>query len=149
MEDLFMASSRSNDRVLTLAAEVVSAYVGHNAIPMADVPALIRLVQGTFRAIGEGTAANQPAVPSMAPTPPVPVNKTVTRDYIISLEDGRPYRSLRRHLGTRGLTPEQYRRKWGLPANYPMVAPSFSAQRSEIAQRIGLGRTDRAAVAKA
>ncbi|MGY2051806.1 MucR family transcriptional regulator [Methylobacterium sp. JK268] len=140
-----MAIVRSNDRVLTLTAEVVSAFVRGNAIRAADVPDLIKLVEGTLRAM----AAGQPAVPVTAPTPAVAIKGTVTRDYIISLEDGRPYRSLRRHLGTRGLTPEQYRRKWGLPPDYPMVAPGYSARRSEIALRIELGRAGQEAVAKA
>ncbi|GJE02496.1 MucR family transcriptional regulator [Methylobacterium isbiliense] len=145
-----MASARSNDDVLTLTAEVVSAYVRGNAIRAADVLDLIRLVEGALRAIVAGPAANQPAASATAPTPPVAIKKTVTPEYIVSLEDGRPYRSLRRHLGTRGLTPEQYRQKWGLPPDYPMVAPSYSARRSEIALRIGLGsRAGQEAVAKA
>ncbi|KMO42993.1 MucR family transcriptional regulator [Methylobacterium variabile] len=144
-----MATERSNDRVLTLTAEVVSAYVRGNAIRAADVADLIKLVEGTFQAIVAGPAANQPAASATALTPPVAIKKTVTPEYIVSLEDGRPYKSLRRHLGTRGLTPEQYRRKWGLPPDYPMVAPSYSARRAEIALRTGLGRAGQEAVAKA
>ena len=144
-----MATARSNDDVLTLTAEVVSAYVRGNAIRAADVVDLIKLVEGTLRAIVAGPAADQPTASATALTPPVAIKKTVTPEYIVSLEDGRPYRSLRRHLGTRGLTPEQYRLKWGLPPDYPMVAPSYSARRSEIALRIGLGRVGQEAVAKA
>jgi predicted transcriptional regulator len=74
------------------------------------------------------------------PTPPVPIKKSITPDYLISLEDGKRYKSLKRHLAGRGLTPEQYREKWGLPWDYPMVAPTYSAQRSELARSLGLGR---------
>ncbi len=72
--------------------------------------------------------------------PPVPIKKSVTTGYLISLEDGRQYKSLKRHLSGRGLTPDQYREKWGLPANYPMVAPEYAAKRSELARSLGLGR---------
>jgi predicted transcriptional regulator len=75
------------------------------------------------------------------PVPPVPIKKTVTPDHIVSLEDGRPYKSLKRHLSGRGLTPEHYRQKWGLPSDYPMVAANYAAQRSELAKSIGLGRS--------
>jgi predicted transcriptional regulator len=79
-------------------------------------------------------------------TPAVPIKKSVTPDYIISLEDGHKYKSLKRHLSTRGMTPDDYRAKWGLPRDYPMVAASYSAQRSQLAKSLGLGQTSRSAV---
>jgi len=83
--------------------------------------------------------------PVEAPSPAVPVKKSITPDHLISLEDGKRYKSLRRHLSTRGLTPEQYREKWGLPRDYPMVAPNYSKQRSELAKSAGLGQMRRKA----
>jgi predicted transcriptional regulator len=81
-------------------------------------------------------------------TPPVPIRKSVTPDHIISLEDGKAYKSLKRHLTTRGLTPVEYRQKWGLPSDYPMVAPNYAAQRSELAKATGLGQQRRRAAAE-
>ncbi|ACL58591.1 MucR family transcriptional regulator [Methylobacterium nodulans] len=129
-------------KLITLAADLVSAYVANNSVPAAGLPDLISVVHGSLAALG------QPAAPKPEPlVPPVPIKKTVTPDYLISLEDGRQYKSLKRHLSTRGLTPEEYRRKWGLPYDYPMVAANYAAQRSELAKSIGLGR-NRAAAAK-
>jgi predicted transcriptional regulator len=120
---------------ITFAADIVAAYVSHNNVPVGELPALIQSVHDQLVKLG------QPATPEREPlVPPVPIKKTVTPDSIISLEDGKPYKSLRRHLGRRGLTPEQYRQKWSLPPDYPMVAANYAAQRSELAKSIGLGR---------
>ncbi|MGY2050425.1 MucR family transcriptional regulator [Methylobacterium sp. JK268] len=120
---------------IDLTAELVAAYVSNNPLPQGELPAL---VEGVHRALS-GLAA--PKSPEAArPVPPVPIRKTVTPDAIISLEDGKPYKSLKRHLRTRGLTPEAYRAKWDLPADYPMVAANYAAQRSELAKASGLGR---------
>ncbi len=117
-------------------ADIVSAFVANNAVPIADLPGLIASTHAAL------VALDQPAPPAAEPLVPiVPIRKTVTPDHIISLEDGKPYKSLKRHLSTRGLTPEQYRQKWGLSADYPMVAASYAAQRSELAKSIGLGQT--------
>lgn len=117
-----------------LAANLVGAYLQRNAVPAAELPGLIASVHGALAGLG------QPAAPTAEPlTPPVPIRKTVTPDAIISLEDGKPYRTLKRHLAGRGLTPEAYRAKWGLPPNYPMTAANYAAQRSELAKRSGLG----------
>jgi predicted transcriptional regulator len=125
-----------------LAAGIVAAYVQHNALPAADLPGLIASVHGALAGLA------QPAAPVAEPLiPPVPIRKTVTPDAIISLEDGKPYRTLKRHLAGRGLTPEQYRQKWGLPVDYPMVAANYAAQRSELAKTNGLGRKPKLAVA--
>lgn len=119
-----------------LAAEIVSAYVSNNPVRQADLPDLIRSV---FSALG-GLAGDQKPQEAASPTPPVSIRKSVTPDYIISLEDGKQYRSLKRHLTSRGLTPDEYRAKWGLPASYPMVAPSYAQMRSDLAKSVGLGQ---------
>lgn len=122
-----------------LTAEVVAAYVAHNAVQKNDIGALIASVHASL------VGLSSPAVPAQAekPTPPIAIKKSIGDDYIISMEDGRRYKSLKRHLSGRGLTPEQYREKWGLPIDYPMVAPSYARQRSELAKSMGLGRQRR------
>ncbi|MGF3025563.1 MucR family transcriptional regulator [Methylobacterium aquaticum] len=127
-----------------LAAGIVAAYVSNNAVPVSDLPDLIASVHGALAKLG---APAEPEV--IRPVPPVPLKKTVTPDYLISLEDGRQYRTLKRHLAGRGLTPEEYRQKWGLPPDYPMVAPNYAAQRSDLAKRSGLGRSRLRAVPEA
>ncbi len=131
----------STPNYVALAADIVSAYVSNNSVTVADLPPLIGSVHAALQSVGN------PARPQDAakPIPAVPVRKSITPDFLISLEDGKQYKSLKRHLATRGLTPEQYRAKWGLPADYPMVAPNYSAQRSELARSLGLGRPPGAA----
>ena len=124
---------------IELAADIVSAFVSNNAVPSAELPALIANVHSALAKVANG----QTEKPTEAPVPPVPIKKSITPDFLISLEDGRRYKSLRRHLATRGLTPEQYREKWGLPRDYPMVAPNYAKQRSELAKAIGLGQLPR------
>lgn len=136
------------NQMIDLAANIVSAYVSRNNVPASELPNLITATHAALMKLG------QPVGPVEAekPTPPVPIRRTVTPDHIISLEDGKPYKTLKRHLAGRGLTPEQYRQKWGLPPDYPMVAASYAAQRSELAKSSGLGqsrRDDRAAQARA
>ncbi|WP_046864772.1 MucR family transcriptional regulator [Microvirga massiliensis] len=126
----------SSRNVIELTAEIVSAFVSNNSVSAADLPALIGSLHATLQQIGN--PAQKPDEPK--PVPAVPVKKSITPDYLISLEDGKPYKSLKRHLTHLGLTPEQYRKKWGLPVNYPMVAPSYTAKRSELAKRMGLGQ---------
>lgn len=121
----------------SMTADVVSAYVSNNAVQIGELPALIDSVHSALRT---AATAAQPAAAREAPTPPIPIKKTVTPDYIISLEDGKRYRTLRRHLSGRGLTPEQYRTKWGLSPDYPMVAANYSQRRSELARALGLGQ---------
>ena len=122
----------------TLTAEVVSAYVAHNAVRAADLPELISSVHGTL----QGLNVPQQAEPEKR-EPPVSIRKSLTPDFLISLEDGKRYKSLKRHLTGRGLSPEQYREKWGLPRDYPMVAPNYAKQRSELAKALGLGQLRR------
>src|SRR5215207_7467742 len=122
-----------------LTAELVSAYVSHNALPASDLPSLIDAVHTTLRQVSSSKAEQ----PTEMPKPPVPIKTSITSDYLISLEDGKPYRSLTRHLAKRGLTPDAYRRKWGLPPSYPMVAPNYAQRRSELAKALGLGQQRR------
>jgi predicted transcriptional regulator len=117
-----------------LTAHVVSSYVANNAVHRADLPTMIATVYGALH----GLAAPKPAeLPKQQPA--VSVKKSVTADFLISLEDGKPYKSLKRHLTKLGLTPAEYREKWGLPRDYPMVAASYAQRRSELAKSIGLG----------
>ena len=124
---------------LELATDLVSTYVSHNSLPRSDLPSLIDVVPAAMRQVSSGKAEQ----PEEAPRPPVPIRKSITPDYLISLEDGKPYRSLTRHLAKRGLTPEAYRQKWSLPPTYPMVAPGYSKRRSELARALGLGQRRR------
>ena len=134
--------------LITLTSEIVAAYVTNNAVAAADLPSLIA---NTYRAVQSAGKPVAPPAPTL--TPAVSIKKSVTPDYLISLEDGGKYKSLKRHLATRGMTPDEYRTKWGLPKDYPMVAAAYSAQRSSLAKSLGLGRkaepTAQAAPAKA
>lgn len=118
------------------AAEIVSAYVAGNQVQAQDIPALIRMVHSALMEISTSAApAREPAQ-----EPAVSIKKSVTPDYIVCLEDGKKFKSLKRHLRTRyGMTPEEYRAKWGLPHDYPMVAPNYAKERSNLAKRMGLG----------
>ncbi|BAQ49489.1 MucR family transcriptional regulator [Methylobacterium aquaticum] len=131
--------------LVALAGQVVAAYVAHNSVPVAELPGLIASTHAALAGLGTPAPVEEKSVP------PVPIRKTVTPDHLISLEDGKPYKSLKRHLTTRGLTPDEYRRKWGLPHDYPMVAANYAAQRSELAKASGLGqiRRQQAAARKA
>ncbi|WP_337917843.1 MucR family transcriptional regulator [Pseudaminobacter soli (ex Zhang et al. 2022)] len=121
---------------LELIASIVSAYVSNNSVPMAHIGELVQTIHETLLRLESDTSSeSQPLVPA------VPIKKSVTSDYIISLEDGRRFRSLKRHLSAQyGMSPEQYRAKWNLPPDYPMVAPSYASARSALAKSIGLGR---------
>jgi len=124
--------------LLKLASDIVSAYVSNNPIPAADLPNMIRSVHATLGGLAsEGGSEGIPG----GHKPAIPVKKSITPDYIICLEDGKKLKMLKRYLRSNyGLTPEDYRAKWGLPADYPMVAPNYAAKRSEFAKKIGLGR---------
>jgi predicted transcriptional regulator len=130
------STSESPD-ALAMTGEIVSAFVSNNSLPLAELPTLIQSVHTGLVKIISG--ASTPPEPE-ATAPAVSVRKSITPDYLICLDDGRKFKSLRRHLGALGMTPEQYRAKWNLPADYPMVAPSYAAQRSELAKKIGLGQ---------
>lgn len=129
-----MTTETNTTDLITLTAEIVSAYVANNALQASEVPSLIASVHQALSGLGKPVA-------ELRPEPIVPIKKTVTPDYLISLEDGKRYKSLRRHLTSRGLTAEQYRAKWGLPHDYPMVAATYAAKRSELAKSHEFGRT--------
>ncbi|MCC7168416.1 MAG: MucR family transcriptional regulator [Rhodospirillales bacterium] len=132
-----MADSSSND-LLALTAQIVAAHLGNNSVALGDVPNLIHEVYRSLSNLG-----NAPAAPER-PEPAVAIKKSVTADYIICLEDGKKLKMLKRHLMTSyNMTPEEYRERWGLPADYPMVAPNYAAHRSQLAKKIGLGTKPR------
>jgi MucR family transcriptional regulator, transcriptional regulator of exopolysaccharide biosynthesis len=123
---------------IELAAEIVSAYVSNNSVPAAELPGLLGEIHSALVRVSSGAAAV--AAPEVA-KPAVPPKKSVTNDYIICLEDGEKFKSLKRHLRTRyNLSPEEYREKWNLPSDYPMVAPSYAKTRSVLARKMGLGQ---------
>lgn len=123
--------------LIEYSTDIVAAYVSHNAISPTDLPKLIADVHAALK----GLDVEEVAATIEEKKPAVPVRKSVTSDYIICLEDGKKFKSLKRHLRTHyNLSPEEYREKWGLPADYPMVAPSYSATRSKLAKDNGLGR---------
>lgn len=126
---------KPTDHLIELTADIVTAYVSNNPVPVAELPGLIAQIHSSISRLG-----TPPATEQETPTPRMPIKKTVTADYIISLEDGKQYQTLKRHLGIWGLTPDEYRAKWSLPADYPMVAPGYSARRSALAKELGLGR---------
>jgi predicted transcriptional regulator len=129
-------SAKAED-ILKLATSIVAAYVSNNPVPVSELPGMIKSVFGTLGGLSgaaqaEGATTQKPAVT---------VKKSITPDYIVCLEDGKRLKMLKRYLRSRyRLTPEEYRTKWGLPADYPMVAPNYAEQRSQFAKKIGLGR---------
>ena len=123
---------------IELTASIVSAYVSNNPVPAADLSALIGQVHTALTRVSSGHGESPPGD---GHKPAIPVKKSITSDYIICLEDGKKFKSLKRHLRTRyKLTPEQYREKWGLGSDYPMVAPNYAAARSRLAKQMGLGQ---------
>jgi predicted transcriptional regulator len=132
------AVTAKTDELLKLASDIVAAYVSNNPIPASDVPAMIKTVHGTLGVLAESSKNDS----ATAQKPAVSIKRSITPDYIVCLEDGKKLKMLKRYLrSTYGMTPEAYRAKWGLPADYPMVAPNYAAQRSKFAKQIGLGRS--------
>ncbi|HEY5238861.1 MAG TPA: MucR family transcriptional regulator [Rhizomicrobium sp.] len=126
------------DGILKLASEIVSAYVSNNPVSVGELPSMIKSVHFTLGGLGSTPYAEAPH--SLKPA--VPIKKSVTPDYVICLEDGKKLKMLKRYLRSRyGLSPEEYRSKWGLPPDYPMVAPNYAQRRSDFAKKIGLGKT--------
>jgi predicted transcriptional regulator len=124
---------------IELVADIVSAYVAKNSVAQIDLPRLITDVYATLARLAEGAPEKPVAETKLVPA--VSIRKSVTPDFIISLEDGKKFKSLKRHLNTYyDMTPEEYRAKWGLPADYPMVAPNYSKSRSDLAKQMGLGK---------
>lgn len=126
---------KPNNQLIELTADIVAAYVSNNPVPAGELPGLIAQIHSSISNLGAPLASLEEPL-----TPKISIKKSVTPDYLISLEDGKRYKTLKRHLTIRGLTPDQYRAKWGLAADYPMVAPSYSAHRSQMARSFGLGR---------
>ncbi|MFT3725398.1 MAG: MucR family transcriptional regulator [Hyphomonadaceae bacterium] len=130
--------TRSGSHLIEMVSDIVSAYVAHNPVPVADLPKLIERVHATLSEIQTGGTVE--AKPDLKPA--VPVRKSVTDDHIVCLEDGKKFKSLKRHLRTRyDMSPEEYREKWGLGPDYPMVAPNYAKQRSALARKMGLGQS--------
>lgn len=136
------AVAGSNNLLVELTADIVAAYVGNHVVPVAELPGLIADVHAALNnTTRPAAAAVEAPVVAEKPKPPVPVKKSVQNDYIICLEDGQKFKSLKRHLMTHyNMTPEEYREKWDLPADYPMVAPAYAEARSRLAKEMGLGQ---------
>jgi predicted transcriptional regulator len=135
-----MTENSAESALVELTANVVSAYVSNNAVPSAEIPGLISLVYSALKRVsgGQAAATAEPLKPA------VPIKRSVTAEHIVCLEDGLKFKSLKRHLRTRyGINPDQYREKWGLPPDYPMVAPNYAAARSQLAKQMGLGQQRR------
>ena len=130
--------ARSPSFLIEMVSDIVSAYVAHNPVPVADLPKLIEKVHGVLTEIEtSGSAEEKPEL-----KPAVAIRKSVTDDHIVCLEDGKKFKSLKRHLRTRyDMSPDEYREKWSLPTDYPMVAPNYARQRSDLARKMGLGQS--------
>ncbi len=135
-----MSDNLASSNYIELAADIVSAYVSNNSVPSGELPTLINEIHSALVKVAGGTVE----APAEAPKPAVPIKRSVTPDYIVCLEDGKKFKSLKRHLRTQyNMTPEQYREKWGLAVDYPMVAPNYAKARSELAKEMGLGQQRR------
>jgi predicted transcriptional regulator len=133
-------TENSGDSFIELTANIVSAYVSNNSVPSAEIPNLIGQIHSALKRVSGG----QMAAPAEPLKPAVPVKRSVTPEYLVCLEDGMKFKSLKRHLRTRyGMTPDQYREKWNLPPDYSMVAPNYAAARSQLAKQMGLGQQRR------
>ncbi len=129
-----MPDDKPSPEFLDLTTRIVAAHVSHNPIAVTDVPGLIATVHQALATLG-------PEEPAAKPTPVVPIKQSVKPEYIVCLEDGKKQKMLKRHLKTaHGMTPDDYRKRWGLPGDYPMTAPNYAAARSKLAKKIGLGR---------
>lgn len=134
-EDL--ANTVDQEEILRMTTDIVASFLTHNSIPSENVPELIKSIYGTMRSLSE----KEEEKVETKQKPAVPVSKSVQDDYIVCLEDGKKLKMLKRYLRSQyDMSPEEYRRKWGLPADYPMVAPAYSRRRSQFAKDIGLGR---------
>jgi predicted transcriptional regulator len=135
-----MSDGKELSPFIGLTANIVSAYVSNNPVAASDIPGLINQVHAALQRVssGQGEGALEP------PRPAVTIKKSITPEYLVCLEDGKKFKSLKRHLRAQyDMTPEQYREKWGLPADYPMVAPNYAAARSQLAKQMGLGQQRR------
>ena len=132
-----MAGAR---RLFGAASNIIAAYVSNNPVPVSELPAMIKSIHATLGGLSGGGGSDS----LTSQKPAVPVKRSITPEYIVCLEDGKKFKSLKRHLRTQyNMTPEQYREKWGLNADYPMVAPNYAAARSQLAKQMGLGQQRR------
>lgn len=139
-----MTDTLKNDPLLPLVTEIVVAYLSHNTVAMTDIPRLINETRTALARVAMPANGSDHQTPPANREPAVPIKKSVTPDYLICLEDGTKLKMLKRHLRTAyDMTPEQYREKWGLAADYPMVAPNYAKKRSSLAREFGLGRGGR------
>ena len=139
-EDKVGGFDNSADASIQLTSKIVAAYVGNNPVPAAELPSLIQTVHETIASISH--SENEPPQENIAPA--VSIKRSKTPDYLICLEDGKKFKSLKRHLRSKyNMSPDEYRAKWNLPADYPMVAPNYAKQRSELAKKMGLGQAKR------
>jgi predicted transcriptional regulator len=135
-----MGDAADTTNTIGLTAKIVAAYVSNNTVASADIPALINQVHTALLRVTSGEAQS----PSEPLKPAVPIKRSINPDFIVCLDDGKKFKSLKRHLRTQyNMTPEQYREKWSLPADYPMVAPNYAAARSQLAKQMGLGQQRR------
>jgi predicted transcriptional regulator len=135
-----MAEATGESLYIELTADIVSAYLGNNSVPSAEIGNLIGQIYSALKRVSGGQAV----APVEPPKPAVPIKRSVTAEYIVCLEDGLKFKSLKRHLRTRySMTPDQYREKWGLPPDYAMVASNYAAARSQLAKQMGLGQQRR------
>ena len=141
MPSMTDASAHKSDELLKLASQIIAAYVSNNPIPVSELPGIIKSVHITLGGLSNG-GINEALT---AQKPAVPIKRSITPEYIVCLEDGKKLKMLKRYLRSNyKLSPEQYRAKWGLPADYPMVAPNYAAARSQLAKKMGLGRKRKA-----
>jgi len=130
------------DQIIELTSQIVSAYLARNNVQTSDLPGLIASVHQSLKSLGQPQAQPEPAADLK---PAVPIKKSVHPDHIVCLEDGKKLKMLKRHLASSyGMTPDEYRKRWGLPDDYPMVAPNYAKQRSDLALKLGLGRRQEA-----
>ncbi|MFW5679087.1 MAG: MucR family transcriptional regulator [Pseudomonadota bacterium] len=135
-----MTEKMSQNELLALTTEIVSSHVSNNVVPVGDLPDLIKQTYASLAGLGQPVEEEQ----AEKPTPAVPIKRSISDDYIVCLEDGKKLKMLKRHLKTRyNMSPDEYRKRWGLPDDYPMVAPAYAKQRSNLAKKIGLGTKPR------
>ena len=138
MPNVTDASAHRSDELLSLASSIIAAYVSNNPVPVSELPGMIKSVHTTLGSLTRGG----PVEATTSQKPAIPVKRSITPEYIVCLEDGKKLKMLKRYLRSNyKMSPEEYRAKWGLPVDYPMVAPNYAALRSEFAKKIGLGRT--------
>ena len=138
MSEEFDRGNAETTTIIEFASDIVSAYVSNNPIQSGELPDLIQDVHTTLRQLNDAAGQN------VAPEPAVAIKKSITDDFLICLEDGKKFKSLKRHLRSKyGMSPEEYREKWGLPYDYPMVAPSYARKRSALAKEMGLGKLEK------